>query len=415
MGNAASDEVEVEEETMPKAVFNCKPYLPRIEAALHDKKQVKSQLELCFNTYAKDGRLDFAGAKKVFRDSGVKILGLDFAPYLADEGEFQRFDFDGDGAWELSETVKCFRKNLAYLRDTHDASFLAQNVPFMTPEEAGYTVVKVLGEGGQGSAKLADSAKGQVCLKVYDRSNENACGITELLAEMRTMQSLEKCPYIMNVIEIFQDDDKLYCVNEVLTGKDFCSIRENAKKQDIDITEDYWKPVFTQCLMGLGYMHRCGLIHCDIKEDNIMLKDKDFAHPHAVIIDFGLCVAAAGDTEAGGTEGYMPPEVLSTGVWFPRGDIFSLGVVFFQLLTEDDRGTLGGCFSVNTGGMFSNDDTRTTSPFWHVIDDNYPDCKVWLKKMLAKKRLDRSTAVKVLEEEWFLEAGAELGVGRKVW
>jgi len=382
--------------------FDHTPYLPRVEQALNNSKQMKSDFQPYFDKYAKDGRLDLEGAKKVFHDAGVAITGLSFAPSLSTQAEFERFDFDGNGKLEFREACRCFRSNLAQLRDDYGPC-LAEDIPVRTPEEAGYTVVKVLGVGGQGSAKLANSAKGPVCLKVYERCNENACSITELLMEMKTMQNLEKCPYIMNVVEVFQDTDNLYCVNESLSGGDFTSIRQHAQEQDIELTEEYWKPVFTQCVMGLTYMHKHGLLHCDIKEDNIMLRTTDYAHPEVVIIDFGLCVSAAGEATSGGTEGYMPPETLRTDGWSPRSDIFSMGVVFFQLLTADERQTLTGCLGSSTDGMFPNDDATKTSPFWHIIDDQYPDCKVWLKKMLAKDRLKRSTGAALLKEPWFWE------------
>merc|ERR1712072_1122826 len=65
-----------------------------------------------------------------------------------------------------------------------------------------------------------------------------------------------------------------------------------------------------------------------------MFKTADYANPQVVLIDFGLTQGSAGEWLAGGTPGYRPPETNETNIWFPRGDIFSMGVVFFQLLAD---------------------------------------------------------------------------------
>merc|ERR1712007_90133 len=79
------------------------------------------------------------------------------------------------------------------------------------------------------------------------------------------------------------------------------------------------------------------LIHCDIKEANIMVKDAEsFQDPCPVIIDLGMARCWMDDEESGvcGTPGYIPPETYEGGRWFPRGDMFSMGVVVYQLLTD---------------------------------------------------------------------------------
>merc|ERR1719253_1901174 len=87
-----------------------------------------------------------------------------------------------------------------------------------------------------------------------------------------------------------------------------------------------------------------------------MIRNENYAEPEVVIIDLGLAQLAADQDAVGacGTPGYIPPETWETGVWFPRGDIFAMGVVCFQLLTNnvpDEKTGQMGIFTQNARSM----------------------------------------------------------------
>merc|ERR1719235_2996342 len=67
-----------------------------------------------------------------------------------------------------------------------------------------------------------------------------------------------------------------------------------------------------------------------------MIKATDFSQPRAVIINLGVTVSMAKEDNGcpHGTPGYVPPETLETMMWFPRGDLFSMGVVIMQMMTN---------------------------------------------------------------------------------
>merc|ERR1719329_227002 len=126
-------------------------------------------------------------------------------------------------------------------------------------------------------------------------------------------------------------------------------------EQQVPLTEEWYQHLFGQAFSGLAFMHQHALMHCDIKEANLMLKTADVHHPEVCIIDLGLSRALFVEGSGPcGTPGYIPPETWQTYKWFPRGDIFSMGVVCVQLLADkvpdDKRGRLGifteGCSSV---------------------------------------------------------------------
>jgi len=350
------------------------------------------------------GRLNFQGAMQLFAQASMDLLGVPMGPQDFTEAEFMRFDFDGDGTMSFKEASKCFRYNMLEMQKRMGGQ-PAPPVPTKTPEQAGYQVLKVLASGGQGSTALANSARGQVALKIYDKNNENAGGIEELRAEMETMKSLAGNKHIMECIEIFQDSSHFYCVNELLPGGDLESLRENAMRSGIPLSERYFQVIFKQCVKALEFMHKNALMHCDIKEPNIMLKTKDYRNPVITLIDFGMAQRSAADGMAGGTPGYRPPETNETNIWFPRGDIFAMGVVFFQVLadmTPSEKKQKPGLF---TAGAQSAEQVMmfvaTRDPPFHIIARQYPGVMPWIVGMLMKNFRARPKAPQLLQLPWF--------------
>lgn len=91
-------------------------------------------------------------------------------------------------------------------------------------------------------------------------------------------------------------------------------------------------------LQGLVQIHQHGIVHRDIKPENIMLTGGDTSLP--VIIDFGLAIHPESPslTERCGTPGYIAPEIVRNKegkrIATPASDIFSLGAVFHEILTN---------------------------------------------------------------------------------
>jgi serine/threonine protein kinase len=356
-------------------------------------------------------RLDFAKTVQFMREGAMALMGQPSFPRGLDvtQQEFMRFDFDGDGTLSFNEAQKLFKGNMREWQKSLGFS-AAVPVPFKSVQQAGYHVIKVLATGGQGSVSLANSAKGQVALKTYDKSNENAGSIEDLRSEMQVMQDLEKCPHIMDCIEIFQDAQNFYCVDELLSGGDLSELRLNTSKYGIPLTEVYFRNIFSQSMGALEYMHRHCMMHCDIKEPNIMFKSKEYYNPVVALIDFGMAKWSSSDGLAGGTPGYRPPETNDTNVWFPRGDIFSMGVTFFQLLADkvpDEKTLRPGIFTEGAQSLEQvNYFVKTRQPPYYLIQSKYPGVMSWLPKMMDKQLLNRPKAPQVLDEPWFKGVGA---------
>ncbi|CAK0860924.1 unnamed protein product [Prorocentrum cordatum] len=100
----------------------------------------------------------------------------------------------------------------------------------------------------------------------------------------------------------------------------------------------------------------------------------------------------------GGTPGYMPPEVYDERRWYPRGDVFSLGVVFFQLMVGQSH-----CDPVLGGNHLSNSAwwaARCRQLPWHRFPD-MPDLKNLVGCMTRRERTERPRPVEALVHPWF--------------
>eukprot|EP00811_Abedinium_folium_P029330 NODE_4608_length_1870_cov_4.893287.p1 GENE.NODE_4608_length_1870_cov_4.893287~~NODE_4608_length_1870_cov_4.893287.p1 ORF type:complete len:561 (+),score=82.98 NODE_4608_length_1870_cov_4.893287:129-1685(+) len=252
---------------------------------------------------------------------------------------FSVYDFDGNGYLELLELLRFARNHLGTILEKCGEK-VDLPVPMTSPEMIGITVQQELAAGGQGSVYKAIRRGETIVLKVYDKSCQNAGDIADLRSEMEVMKAMEgkseDAQHIAHAYEIFQDQQHLYMTSQLCAGGDLTKLRANAAKQHVNMTENWWKAIFKQCFSALKYIHERSFMHRDIKEANIMIKAPSWQKPHIVVIDLGLAstIDHAVDSGICGTPGYIPPETWRTTHWYPRGDIFSMGVVVYQLLTN---------------------------------------------------------------------------------
>jgi serine/threonine protein kinase len=388
-----------------------------IDEVLEDKDGASSQVvrecyqQACRGSKMKPNELQIMAPNVAQR---LKVPQMAYSNHL--QQWFGRFDFDGDGSLSQEEAVKLFMRCLREYRiQKHGKSFTIP-VPWKTPREAGLLYVRDLGQGGQGAMKLYQNSSGEnKCVKFYDKSNSNAGGIDELRDEFELMKSLTN-PHLARTFEVFQDASFYYLVNEPYSGGDLTKLTKKATEAGVTMTEGWWRDIFVQCFAGLDYLHRNYMMHCDIKEPNIMCANDDYQKPHMVLIDFGLAAAFGGEGTSGGTPGYMPPEVVESYMWYPKGDTWSMGVVIFQLLTgrvpqlENPPFVEGlfhrGVMEVAQRGQdpmqHIGNQTRTMPiPFQEVP---FPNIRPLLQQMLNRDRRARWKVSQCLQHPWCKES-----------
>ena len=137
-----------------------------------------------------------------------------------------------------------------------------------------------------------------------------------------------------NIIEIIEYDHSKsqFLVLPFATGRDLITVVEQGK-----IGETVAKKTFFCILKALSYIHGLGMVHNDIKPDNIFITDTCYRGDNVVLGDFGMaCELHRGGycQSRFGTQEYMPPERLYGGPYDSKADIWSLGVTLFICLFQ---------------------------------------------------------------------------------
>ncbi len=197
-----------------------------------------------------------------------------------------------------------------------------------------YEVVCELGRGGMGVVyKGYESALNRyVAIKTLSESLSHDESVKErFLREARSMAQLNDA-HIIQIYFIGEDDGQPFFAMEFVEGESLSSLL----KRDIKLSPEQAAKVIHQTAMGLAVAHDKGVVHRDIKPANLMLTMRG----QIKIADFGIALAQhdfskklTATGEFVGTPGYLSPEVCLGKVVDLRSDVFSLGIVFFEMLT----------------------------------------------------------------------------------
>ena len=216
-----------------------------------------------------------------------------------------------------------------------------------------YRLQKLLGEGGMGMVYRARHVvTGQtVALKVlHPRIIEREDHRARFLREGRILTRLEH-PNIVKVFETGEIDGRGYISMELLDGMPLRQLVRGAHGQG-PLPPAAVRDLLRVVCGALAYVHRHGIVHRDVKSDNLfLLTDETGWERRLKLTDFGLARATDMDTVTArrsllGTLAYMPPEQLRGQGPDARSDLYSLGVVAYEALTgrlpfeADDEGTL---------------------------------------------------------------------------
>jgi len=197
-----------------------------------------------------------------------------------------------------------------------------------------YDIVAELGRGGMGVVYKGYEASlnRYVAIKVLADSLAHDPAIKErFLREARSMAALND-PHIIQIYFIGEDEGQTYFVMEFVEGESLGSML----KRDHRLTVEQSAKVIQQTALGLSTAHDRGVVHRDIKPGNLMITSRGAVK----IADFGIALSnqdlskkLTSTGEFVGTPGYLSPEVCLGKPVDQRSDIFSLGIVLFEMLT----------------------------------------------------------------------------------
>jgi eukaryotic-like serine/threonine-protein kinase len=230
---------------------------------------------------------------------------------------------------------------LLFGRDRTNAARVPDVAPVDTVRQAlaealsdRYTFERELGRGGMATVYLArDLSEGRpVAIKAMHRNLSSASGVERFRREMGIAASLSH-PRIVPLYDSGDADGVLYYIMPYVEGE---SLFQRLKRERRLSLEDALQ-IAHDVADALGYAHSRGILHRDVKPENILLAER-----HALIADFGLARAIrAADhrklTETGvivGTVYYMSPEQLREEPNLDqRVDIYSLGCILYEMLS----------------------------------------------------------------------------------
>ena len=196
-----------------------------------------------------------------------------------------------------------------------------------------YRLDKKLGEGGmaivyQATDLMLDRT---IAVKILRKDFSSSQAFQERFKEEARAAANLTHPNIVTVHDFGFDQDRLFIVMEYVPGKDLKQI----------IKETGALPIYqgtrliVQACAGIGYAHRAGLVHCDIKPHNMLITPDN----RLKVTDFGIARALASvkhdeQTQAiWGSPAYFSPEQAAGKAPSPASDVYSLGVVLFEVLT----------------------------------------------------------------------------------
>ncbi|MEV7758888.1 Stk1 family PASTA domain-containing Ser/Thr kinase [Microbacterium sp. NPDC089180] len=196
-----------------------------------------------------------------------------------------------------------------------------------------YRVRARIARGGMATVYVATDLRleRRVALKVmHGHLSDDTVFQSRFIQEARSAARLAD-PHVVNVFDQGQDGEMAYLVMEYLPG---ITLRELLREHR-RLTVDQTLTIMDAILSGLAAAHRAGIVHRDVKPENVLLAEDG----RIKIGDFGLARATTANTASGaqlmGTIAYLAPELVTRGTADARSDIYSLGIMLYEMLAGE--------------------------------------------------------------------------------
>ena len=218
-----------------------------------------------------------------------------------------------------------------------------------------YKIIKLIGKGSFGEVYKVSKDNKFYALKIYqikndgsNSANENKENIKSIENEIKILSQLDN-PFIVKLYEVFSskpnsellknneeedDEEQMMClVLELCENGDLNDKIKEKKQKNEKFTENEILHYFYEILQGLYYLHKNRVIHRDLKTLNIFLTENN----HIKIGDFGVSKKLINNNIYAytfvGTPYYLSPEICQNKPYDEKSDVWSLGVVLYELIT----------------------------------------------------------------------------------
>ena len=261
-----------------------------------------------------------------------------------------------------------------------------------------YETRESLGSGAYGQVlKVIERGTGRVAaVKIISKEGMDIKGEQRIRREIDILR-LVRHDNLLRLIDVFETGDRIYLVTDLIAGGPLFTWLES---QNFQIPESTARSITIDISKALCYLHSCGIIHRDIKLENVLLEVSGFT-VKAKLIDYGLsCFLGPGETtnEPVGTLKYVAPEIISRMVYREKIDCWSLGVIVFILL----QGTVPffGKNDQEVAMRILRKKLRFDSEKWQSVSIQ---ARAVLEGLLNRKPDRRLSLSDVLRSEWLME------------
>ena len=273
----------------------------------------------------------------------------------------------------------------------HIKTYYRNNKEYPKTDLSFYKYGRIIGRGAFGKVNIGlNILTGRiVAIKSFNKQNISSFTSKEKIRKETDIMRNLKHSSITKILEMFESEKYVLIIMEYIPGGNLHSYIKKRKK----ISEHITKVLFKQIIEGIKYIHSHGIVHRDIKLDNILLD----LNNNIKICDFGVSKRINENTllyDQCGTPLSMAPEIIMNNGYcgFPV-DVWSAGVSLYMMLT----------------GKAPFNKTSNNTLQYEIVNSHFPEiehvsteCNDLLCKMLEKDPYKRITIENVLKHKWFI-------------